>query len=219
MSTKIQKKLNRIMHPIIMEIELKKKAKENSRNCKHNETGYRLSSSQHSNTNSHVDNNCSYGTNDKQGGKGKFKREYSFISFNNDKILSEIHELKNTFMLSATSPALPNGTYYQPQQHNTTYTHNLMNNSYNQTFIPKQRPFKTLFKSYAKPDKAKLFFTQRHQQPILNDKNGTSSYYQETSLVTPFNHNNDLEYVTFMREMSEYKNQKIAEWKDVYLDY
>ena len=30
---------------------------------------------------------------------------------------------------------------------------------------------------------------------------------------------NDLEYVTFMKEMSEYKDQKIAEWKDVYLDY
>ena len=56
MSTKIQKKLNRIMHPIIMEIELKKKAKENSRNCKQNETCYQLSSSQHSNMNSSIDN-------------------------------------------------------------------------------------------------------------------------------------------------------------------
>lgn len=216
MSTKIQKKLNRIMHPIIMEIELKKKAKENSRNCKQNETCYQLSSSQHLNMNSSIDNNI-----DKLMEK-KFKREYSFISFNNDKILSEINELKNSFMLpsTTTSSVVSNGIYHKPhpQNHNnnTLYNNNnKMNISYNKTFIPKQRPYKTLFKLYDKPNKAKLFFSQRqHNQNGINN-----NYNQETSLVTPFNHNNDLEYVTFMKEMSEYKDQKIAEWKDVYLDY
>ena len=213
MSTKIQKKLNRIMHPIIMEIELKKKAKENSRNCKQNETCYQLSSSQHSNMNSSIDNIDKFM-------EKKFKREYSFISFNNDKILSEINELKNSFMLSTP---ISNEIYYKPhqQQHNNNvlYKNNNMNISYNQTFIPKQRPFKTLFKLYDKPNKAKLFFSQRHNHQNQNDIKGLNNYHQETSLVTPFNHNNDLDYVTFMKEMSEYKDKKIAEWKDVYLDY
>ena len=218
MSTKIQKKLNRIMHPIIMEIELKKKAKENSRNCKQNETCYQLSSSQHSNMNSSIDNIDKFM-------EKKFKREYSFISFNNDKILSEINELKNSFMLpSTTSPSVvSNGIYHKPhpQHYNNKILYNNNNNNmninYNKTFIPKQRPYKTLFKLYDKPNKAKLIFSQKqhnHQQ-----QNGINNYNQETSLVTPFNHNNDLDYVTFMKEMSEYKEQKIAEWKDVYLDY
>ena len=67
---------------------------------------------------------------------------------------------------------------------------------------------KSIFHRLNKPNKGREFILTKIEKKK-----------ELTELINSriFNHSNDLEYIRFMKEMSEWKNKKITEWKNIIL--
>lgn len=155
------------------------------------------------------------------------QRDYSFITFKKDKIISEIKDLKKQFLSnnSTYSNIKPSVPLYQEEQKVSSFEENLHDlnfndDSFDEEIIPKKQVFKSIFKRYEKPNKGDLFFTERQKNKILRQRGGLHNY-EETNMINPaiYDHENDSDYTMFMRDMNAFRDKKYAEWKNVYLDY
>ena len=54
---------------------------------------------------------------------------------------------------------------------------------------------------------------------MLRQRSGFN--YEHTNMINPaiYDHDNDSDYTSFMRDMNAFKAKKYAEWKNVCLDY
>lgn len=137
-------------------------------------------------------------------------KKYSFITFKTEKMKNEIEEIKKQF-LSYNTPQDQNSSISKAKATKCT----LLNDSYDNNDIPYYivKRKRSLFWRFKRPNKAEKFFINK------NNNCRNSNNYTQDKLINPsvFNHSNDREFNMFMKDMSIWKEKKIAEWKDINL--
>lgn len=128
----------------------------------------------------------------------------SSLDLKTKQIKQEIDEVKKQYLSMSfdknDSELLSNLNSYSPKSNISDEIHDENEVSY---YIVKKN--KSIFHRLNKPNKGKEFIMKK-----IEKKKGLID-----SKI--FNHSNDLEYNRFMKEMSEWKNKKIAEWKTIIL--
>lgn len=135
-------------------------------------------------------------------------KKYSFITFNTEKMKNEIEEIKKQFL-----------SYNIPEDKRISISKAtkcvLLNDSYDNDDIPYYivKRKRSLFWRFNKLNKAENFFISKNK----NNRNYNNNTQDKLINPSVFNHSNDKEFNMFMKDMSIWKEKKIAEWKDINL--
>lgn len=138
--------------------------------------------------------------------QSKSKTKSDNLDLKSEQIKKEIKEVKDKYLsmsFSQNQSLLSNSNNCSVQ---TQLIDEVKDENEISYYIVKNK--RSIFHRLNKPNKGKEFISLKNEEKK-----------QLTSIINPeiFNHSNDKEYNRFMKDMSEWKVKKIAEWKNIIL--